>query len=93
VLKAMDSGAKTATIVVVAVAAAGIIPGVIGITGLGGSLRALIISVSGGSLVLLLILAGLAAVIVGMGMPTTVMYIIIVVLLGPVLPEFGIAIL
>ncbi|EMA59789.1 TRAP transporter permease [Halorubrum kocurii] len=93
VLKAMESGAKTATIVVVAVAAAGIIPGVIGITGLGGSLRALIISVSGGSLVLLLILAGLAAVIVGMGMPTTVMYIIIVVLLGPVLPEFGIAIL
>ncbi|WP_435095061.1 TRAP transporter permease [Halorubrum sp. N11] len=93
VLKAMDSGAKTATIVVVAVAAAGIIPGVIGITGLGGSLRALIISVSGGSLVLLLILAGLSAVIVGMGMPTTVMYIIIVVLLGPVLPEFGIAIL
>ncbi|GAB7008404.1 TRAP transporter permease [Halorubrum trueperi] len=93
ILKAMDSGAKTATIVVVAVAAAGIIPGVIGITGLGGSLRALIISVSGGSLVLLLILAGLAAVIVGMGMPTTVMYIIIVVLLGPVLPDFGIAIL
>lgn len=93
ILKSMDSGAKTATIVVVAVAAAGVIPGVIGITGLGGSLRALIISVSGGSLVLLLILAGLAAVIVGMGMPTTVMYIIIVVLLGPVLPEFGIAIL
>ena len=93
VLKSMDNGARTATIVVVAVAAAGIIPGVIGITGLGGSLRALILDVSGGSLVLLLILAGIASVIVGMGMPTTVMYIIIVVLLGPVLPEFGIAIL
>ena len=93
VLKAMDSGARTATIVVIAVAAAGIIPGVIGITGLGGSLRALILDVSGGSLVLLLILAGIASVVVGMGMPTTVMYIIIVVLLGPVLPEFGIAIL
>jgi len=93
VLKAMDSGARTATLVVVAVAAAGIIPGVIGITGLGGSLRALILDVSGGSLVLLLILAGIAAVIVGMGMPTTVMYIIIVVLLGPVLPDFGIALL
>lgn len=93
VLKAMDGGARTATLVVVAVAAAGIIPGVIGITGLGGSLRALILNVSGGSLVLLLILAGVAAVIVGMGMPTTVMYIIIVVLLGPVLPDFGIAIL
>jgi len=93
VLKSMDGGARTATIVVIAVAAAGVIPGVIGITGLGGSLRALILDVSGGSLVLLLILAGIASVIVGMGMPTTVMYIIIVVLLGPVLPEFGIAIL
>jgi len=93
VLKAMDNGARTATIVVIAVAAAGIIPGIINITGLGGSFRALILDVSGGSLVLLLILAGIASVIVGMGMPTTVMYIIIVVLLGPVLPEFGIAIL
>jgi len=93
VLKALDNGARTATIVVVAVAAAGIIPGIINITGLGGSFRALILDVSGGSLVLLLILAGIASIVVGMGMPTTVMYIIIVVLLGPVLPEFGIAIL
>ena len=93
VLKSLDNGARTATIVVIAVAAAGVIPGIINITGLGGSFRALILDVSGGSLVLLLILAGIASVIVGMGMPTTVMYIIIVVLLGPVLPEFGIAIL
>ena len=93
VLKSLDNGARTATIVVVAVAAAGIIPGIINITGLGGSFRALILDVSGGSLVLLLILAGIASVVVGMGMPTTVMYIIIIVLLGPVLPEFGIAIL
>ncbi len=93
ILKSLDSGARTATIVVIAVAAAGVIPGIINITGLGGSFRALILDVSGGSLVLLLILAGIASIIVGMGMPTTVMYIIIVVLLGPVLPEFGIAIL
>ena len=93
VLKSMDAGARTATVVVIAVAAAGVIPGVINLTGLGGSFRALILDVSGGSLVLLLILAGIASVVVGMGMPTTVMYIIIVVLLGPVLPEFGIAIL
>ena len=93
VLKSLDNGARTATIVVIAVAAAGVIPGIINITGLGGSFRALILDVSGGSLVLLLILAGIGSVVVGMGMPTTVMYIIIVVLLGPVLPEFGIAIL
>ncbi|MFO7833129.1 MAG: TRAP transporter fused permease subunit [Halohasta sp.] len=93
ILKSLDNGARTATIVVIAVAAAGIIPGVINLTGLGGSFRALILGVSGGSLVLLLLLAGLASIVVGMGMPTTVMYIIIIVLLGPVLPEFGVAIL
>ena len=93
VLKSMDNGARTATVVVIAVAAAGVIPGIINLTGLAGSLRSLILTVSGGSLVLLLILAGIASVIVGMGMPTTVMYIIIIVLLGPTIPEFGIAIL
>ena len=91
--KSMDNGARTATLVVVAVAAAGIIPGIIGITGLAGSLRSLILAVSGGSLVLLLALAGLSAIIVGMGMPTTVMYIVIIVLLGPTLDTFGIAVL
>ncbi|MES3517699.1 MAG: TRAP transporter fused permease subunit [Natronomonas sp.] len=93
VFKSMDNGARTATVVVIAVAAAGVIPGIINLTGLGGSLRSLILSVSAGSLVLLLILTGIAAVVVGMGMPTTVMYIILVVLLGPTIQEFGIALL
>ncbi|QLD89962.1 TRAP transporter permease [Natronomonas salina] len=91
VLKSLDNGARTATVVVVAVAAAGIIPGIINITGLGGSLRSLIVSVAGDSLVVLLLLTGVAAIIVGMGMPTTVMYIIIITLLSPTLPEFGVA--
>ncbi|MFO7927302.1 MAG: TRAP transporter permease [Halobacteriota archaeon] len=91
--KSLDNGARTATVVVVAVAAAGIIPGIIGVTGLAGSLRSLILTVSGGSLVLLLILAGISSIIVGMGMPTTVMYIVIIVLLGPTLDTFGIAVL
>ena len=93
ILKSMDNGARTATIVVIAVAAAGVIPGIIGLTGLPGSLRSLILTVSAGSLILLLILAGVSAIIVGMGMPTTVMYIVIIVLLGPTLGEFGVAIL
>jgi len=93
IVKSLDNGARTATVVVVAVAAAGVIPGIINLTGLGGSLRALILGVSGGSFVVLLVLTGLAAIIVGMGMPTTVMYIIIVVLLGPTMQEFGVALL
>ncbi|WP_336344666.1 TRAP transporter permease [Halalkalicoccus ordinarius] len=93
ILQSLDSGARTATTVVIAVAAAGVIPGVIGATGLGPNLNALIISVSGGSLLVLMLLAGLSAIILGMGMPTTVMYVILVSMLGPALEDFGVAIL
>jgi len=89
----MDNGARTAVVVVVAVAAAGIIPGVISVTGLGPNLTRLIILVSGESLLLLLVLSGIAAIILGMGMPTTVMYIILVSVMGGALEEFGVALI
>jgi TRAP transporter 4TM/12TM fusion protein len=93
VLKSMESGAKTATIVVVAVAAAGVIPGVISVTGLGPNLTRLVIVASRESFILLLVFAAISAVILGMGMPTTVMYIILVSVLGGALQEFGVALL
>jgi TRAP transporter 4TM/12TM fusion protein len=89
-LKSMEDGARTAVPVVVAVAAAGIIPGVISISGLGPNLVALIRSVAGGSLVLVLFITAVSSIILGMGMPTTVTYIILSVLLAPVLTPFGI---
>ncbi len=93
VVKSLDGGARTATTVVVAVAAAGIIPGIIATTGLGPNLTALILSLSGGSLVVLLLITAVSCIILGMGMPTTVTYIILVSLLGPAIAEFGIPIL
>ncbi|SDR43577.1 TRAP transporter permease [Natronobacterium texcoconense] len=93
VLKSMDSGARTATTVVVAVAAAGVVPGVISVSGLGPNLAALIEVVSGGSMLLLLILMGVSSIIFGMGMPTTAMYIILIAMLGGPIQDAGIAIL
>jgi TRAP-type uncharacterized transport system fused permease subunit len=89
-LKSMEDGARTAVPVVVAVAAAGVIPGVISISGLGPNLVALIRSIAGGSLVLVLGITAVSSIILGMGMPTTVTYIILSVLLAPVLTPFGI---
>lgn len=89
----LDSGARTATTVVIAVAAAGIIPGVIATMGLGPNLISLILSLAGGSLPLLLVITAISCIILGMGMPTTVTYIILVSLLGPAIAEFGIPIL
>ncbi|GAA0303795.1 TRAP transporter permease [Halarchaeum salinum] len=85
----MESGARTATTVVIAVAAAGIIPGVVASTGLGPNLTSLIIAVSGDSLVLLLVITAIASIILGMGMPTTVTYIILVSLLGSAITDIG----
>ncbi|ELY45254.1 TRAP transporter permease [Natronorubrum sulfidifaciens] len=91
--KSMDSGARTATTVVVAVAAAGVVPGVISVSGLGPNLAALIDIVSGGSMLILLVLTGFASIIFGMGMPTTAMYIILVAMLETPIASVGIAIL
>ena len=88
---AMESGARTAVPVVIAVAAAGVIPGVISVSGLGPNLVSLITELAAGSLVLMLLMTAVASIILGMGMPTTVTYIILVSLLGPALVEFGIA--
>jgi len=93
VVKSMESGAKTATTVVVAVAAAGVIPGVISVSGLGPNLTSLIVTLSGGSLILLLLIAGVSALILGLGMPTTVMYILLVATLGSALEGLGVPIL
>jgi len=92
-LKSLDNGARTATTVVIAVAAAGIIPGIIATTGLGPNLTSLILDLAGGSLVVLLVITAISCIILGMGMPTTVTYIILVSLLGPAISEFGIPIL
>jgi TRAP transporter 4TM/12TM fusion protein len=90
VTQSLDGGARTATPVVVAVAAAGIIPGIVATTGLGPNLTALIVDIAGGSLVLLLVVTAISCIILGMGMPTTVTYIILISMLGPALTTLGI---
>jgi TRAP transporter 4TM/12TM fusion protein len=93
VVKSMDEGARTAVPVVIAVAAAGIIPGVISVSGLGPNLTSLLLALSGGSIVIMLLVTAVASIILGMGMPTTVTYIILISMLATPLVEFGIPLL
>ena len=93
VVKSMDEGARTAVPVVIAVAAAGIIPGVISVSGLGPNLTSLLLALSGGSIVVMLLVTAVASIILGMGMPTTVTYIILISMLATPLVEFGIPLL
>ena len=80
--------------VILACAVAGIIVGVVGLTGLGLKFSAVMLSLSQGSLVLALILLLLASLVLGMGLPVTASYIVLIVLAGPALvEEFGLPVL
>ncbi|WP_248904667.1 TRAP transporter permease [Halocatena marina] len=87
VLRSMEHGARTATPVVIAVAAVGIVPGVLSATGLAPNLTTFIKTLAGGSLVLLLIITAIAAIILGMGVPTTATYILLAAVLAPAIIE------
>jgi len=92
--KALALGARNAVAVSMACAVAGIIVGVVGLTGLGLKFSSMMVAFSGGNLVLALILVLLASLVLGMGLPVTASYIVLIVLVGPALTEeFGIPLL
>lgn len=90
VFQALESGAKNAIPVAIICASAGIIIGVISMTGIGLRASSLILTLAGGSLVLTLIITMITSIILGMGMPTVGAYIIQVALTVPALIEIGV---
>jgi TRAP transporter 4TM/12TM fusion protein len=91
ILSALESGAKGATQVAIACATAGVIIGVLTLTGLGMRFNSIILFISQGSLILTLILTMFTSLLLGMGLPTVAAYIIQVTLTVPVLTQnFGI---
>lgn len=94
VLKALELGARNAVAVSVACAVAGIIVGVVGLTGLGLKFGSMMIALAGDNLVLALIFVLIASLILGLGLPVTAAYIVLIVLVGPALNQtFGIPLL
>ena len=85
---------RNALPVSLACAVAGIIVGIVGLTGLGLKFSALMLSLSQGNLFLALILLLLASLVLGMGLPVTASYVVLIVLAGPVLiNDFGLPVL
>lgn len=92
--QALALGARNAVAVSMACAIAGVIVGVVGLTGLGLKFSSMMIAFSGGHLVLALILVLIASLILGLGLPVTASYIVLIVLVGPALSEeFGVPLL
>ncbi|MFN4089140.1 MAG: TRAP transporter permease [Alphaproteobacteria bacterium] len=90
VLDGLVSGIRNSLQVVAATACAGIVIGVISLTGIGVVFSAFVIGLSQASLILALILTALAGIVLGMGLPTTPAYIVQVALLVPALVKLGV---
>lgn len=92
-LLAFEGAGRTAILVAVACAAAGLISGIFYASGLGDKIAYIITQVSAGRLWILLLLSGLLAIILGMGMPTPAIYVIMYVSLVPVMQKMGVSML
>ena len=88
-IEAINVAAKRAVMIAMACAAAGIVVGVITLTGVGLSLSSLIMTLSGGNILIGLILIMVSTIIMGMGTPTTAAYVIVATLAVPVMRNFG----
>ena len=87
---ALESGVRSTVPVTIACACAGIIIGSVFASGLGLKFTNGVIDLAGGSLIVLLMLTGLAAILLGMGITTTAVYITVAALIVPSLIEIGV---
>ena len=92
-LETMELAAKMAVSISAACAAAGLIVGVVGLTGLGLKFSGMVLTVAGSNLFVALLLILLASLVLGMGLPVTASYIMLAVLAAPALLELGVPLL
>ncbi len=84
------SGASGTVQVAAACAAAGIVAGVVSLTGLGLRISEFIVTLSGGYLSVALALTGIGSILLGMGLPTTAAYVVLAALGAPALIQLGV---
>ncbi len=88
---ALANGSKQVLNIGVTTAAAGIIVGIVNLTGLGLKLSDIIISLAGSNLILTLIYAAVALWVLGLALPITATYIIAAVIVAPALIKLGVS--
>lgn len=84
-----ETGIVTINLIMI-VAAAGLVIGVLNMTGLGLALPTSLINLAGNNLAVLLVIAAIICIILGMGMPTTAVYILLSALIAPAIVEAGV---
>lgn len=89
-IEALENAAYSSLAVISACGVAGIVVGSVTLTGLGLKFADLIVSISGNNLIIALILTMVASIIMGMGMPTTALYIILGSMVAPALVRMNV---
>ncbi len=92
-ISALARAGRTAAMLLVAVAAIGIVIGAINLTGLGLRFSTLILSFAGDSLFISLLLMMAGSLVLGMGLPTVPAYLIIILVMGPAIQKLGVDVL
>jgi TRAP transporter 4TM/12TM fusion protein len=90
VYDALHGSMKEVMQLIAVCAAAGIVAGVIGVTGVGGRFATMLLEVAGASSLLAMVFAMLVAIILGMGVPTTAAYAIAAAVVAPGLIRIGV---
>lgn len=87
---ALEAGGRGVLSVAATTATAGIIVGVVTLTGLGLKLAGIIVALAGGSVLLTLVFAAIAVLVLGLAVPVTASYIIAAVMIAPAITQVGI---
>jgi TRAP transporter 4TM/12TM fusion protein len=85
-----DTGVRGGSEIVIIGAMAGVIIGILGATGLGEALTQALVTIGEGNLAALLALTAVICIILGMGMPTTAIYLLVSIIAAPPLVKLGI---
>ncbi|WP_212524752.1 TRAP transporter permease [Actibacterium sp. MT2.3-13A] len=88
-VQGLIDGARNMIGIGLATATAGVIVGTVTLTGVGQVMADLVEFLSGGNLIIMLVMVGLLSLVLGMGLPTTANYIVVSSLMAGVVVELG----
>lgn len=89
-LSSIEETGRTMLDLVAITALAGLVIGALHLSGMSFKLSLMLVNASGGNPLLLLALTAVVCIILGMGMPTTIVYVMLAILVGPALTQLGI---
>ena len=90
IYQSLVAAAKTTVPVAIACACAGIVIGIVSMTGIGVKFTTIVFRVSGGNMLGMLLMIMIACIVMGMGLPSTAAYIIAASIGAPALVQAGI---